>query len=255
MYYKTLFLLIVCLFLFSFPVLGAEIHGMVYDFSLKEIKNAVVTIDTVPEQRIVSKEGYLFSVPVGNYTLRAEYKNHGIFLAQEKIIVEEGGSYVFDLFLLPSFEEELEQLEESDFEIGGEVFTEKSKFSWLFGVLMAGVIALVFFVVLKLLKEKRKKISEQTTLDETKEDMEKEENREKEEKSEDAENILQDVLDFINKHDRVNQKDIRKEFPVSEAKISLVLAELEHKGKIEKIKKGRANIIILKKEEREHEKT
>ena len=33
-------------------------------------------------------------------------------------------------------------------------------------------------------------------------------------------------------------------FPDSEAKISLVLTELEAKGKIKKIKKGRGNIII-----------
>ena len=46
---------------------------------------------------------------------------------------------------------------------------------------------------------------------------------------------------------RATQKVIRKEIPLSEAKISLMIAELEHKGVIEKIKKGRGNIIILKK--------
>ena len=46
---------------------------------------------------------------------------------------------------------------------------------------------------------------------------------------------------------RATQKDIRKQIPLSEAKISLMLAELEHKGVVEKIKKGRGNIIILKK--------
>ena len=33
---------------------------------------------------------------------------------------------------------------------------------------------------------------------------------------------------------------------LSEAKISLILTELEHKGQIEKVKKGRGNVIILK---------
>ncbi len=33
---------------------------------------------------------------------------------------------------------------------------------------------------------------------------------------------------------------------LSEAKISLILTELEHKGKVEKIKKGRGNVILLK---------
>jgi uncharacterized membrane protein len=44
---------------------------------------------------------------------------------------------------------------------------------------------------------------------------------------------------------RMTQKDIRKEFPLSEAKISLIIAQLESAGKISKIKKGRGNIIIL----------
>ncbi|MBW3003954.1 hypothetical protein KY337_05290, partial [Candidatus Woesearchaeota archaeon] len=59
--------------------------------------------------------------------------------------------------------------------------------------------------------------------------------------------ISANVLEFIKQREgRVTQKEIRKEFPSSEAKISLVLTELQQKGRIEKIKKGRGNIIILK---------
>ena len=58
----------------------------------------------------------------------------------------------------------------------------------------------------------------------------------------------EDFLEIIKKEGgRTTQKDIRKEIPLSEAKTSLMIAELEHKGIIEKIKKGRGNIIILKK--------
>ena len=53
------------------------------------------------------------------------------------------------------------------------------------------------------------------------------------------------VLNFIKQEKRTTQKDIRKEFPVSEAKISLILTELESKGKIKKIKKGKTNVVIL----------
>src|SRR3989344_2647515 len=50
------------------------------------------------------------------------------------------------------------------------------------------------------------------------------------------------------KHDgRINQKELRKEMLyLSEAKVSLIVTELEHKGMIEKIKKGRGNVLILK---------
>ena len=61
------------------------------------------------------------------------------------------------------------------------------------------------------------------------------------------EDLAHKVLEIIKKEGgRMNQKDLRKLFPYSEAKISLVIAELESKGKIEKIKKGRGNIIVLK---------
>ena len=55
-------------------------------------------------------------------------------------------------------------------------------------------------------------------------------------------------VDLIKKEGgRISQKDLRKQIPLSEAKISLMIAELESKGVIDKIKKGRGNIIILKK--------
>ena len=56
------------------------------------------------------------------------------------------------------------------------------------------------------------------------------------------------VLHLIKKEGgRMTQKDIRKTLIMSEAKLSLIVTELMHKNKIEKIKKGRKNIIILKK--------
>ncbi len=59
---------------------------------------------------------------------------------------------------------------------------------------------------------------------------------------------IKKVIDFIKKEGgRTTQKDIRKNFPQSEAKISLIVSELEDAGRIRKIKKGRGNIIILNK--------
>ena len=45
---------------------------------------------------------------------------------------------------------------------------------------------------------------------------------------------------------RINQLELRQQLPYSEAKVSLMLADLESRGLIRKIKKGRGNIIILK---------
>ena len=44
----------------------------------------------------------------------------------------------------------------------------------------------------------------------------------------------------------MTQKEIRKNIPYSEAKVSLWITELESDGKIKKIKKGRGNVIALK---------
>jgi uncharacterized membrane protein len=69
----------------------------------------------------------------------------------------------------------------------------------------------------------------------------------KEQDSKEEEYSTDKILQALKKQGgRATQKDIRKEIPLSEAKISLMIAELEHKGKVEKIKKGRGNIIILK---------
>ena len=58
---------------------------------------------------------------------------------------------------------------------------------------------------------------------------------------------LDDLVAIVKKlGGRTTQKELRKEVPYSEAKVSLMLTELEHKGVVEKIKRGRANIIILK---------
>jgi uncharacterized membrane protein len=53
-----------------------------------------------------------------------------------------------------------------------------------------------------------------------------------------------EILDMIRNNRRLTQKDIRRKIPYSEAKISLVLSDLEAQGIIRKIRKGRGNIIV-----------
>ena len=43
------------------------------------------------------------------------------------------------------------------------------------------------------------------------------------------------------------QKDLRKRLPWSEAKVSMMLSELEEMGIVKRIKKGRAKIVVLRK--------
>ena len=46
---------------------------------------------------------------------------------------------------------------------------------------------------------------------------------------------------------RITQKELRKKLPYSEAKVSLMVADLEGRGMVRKIKKGRGNIITMSK--------
>ncbi|MDW7730828.1 MAG: hypothetical protein SCH66_00180 [Methanolobus sp.] len=57
---------------------------------------------------------------------------------------------------------------------------------------------------------------------------------------------LQEILDILKSQGgRMTQKDMRKRLKYSEGKVSLMLLDLEKRGKIRKYKKGRGNILFL----------
>jgi uncharacterized membrane protein len=234
---KNNLLMVFCFSLAAVLAVGAAnaalIYGELYDFSLAKVDNVVIEINTVPRQQYVSANGsYSFSVPPGNYKLIARQYSEGILAgsAEENVIVEdnkENGEYVIDLILFPSFEEEEEILAETEFEPEEKYVPQPTNYILLV-IALAAIVA--FFLILRMkgkeLKRKR-------------EELDKE--------SKESEGGLKKVISFIKKEGgRTTQKDIRRAFPQSEAKISLILTELEHNGTIKKIKKGRGNVVILK---------
>ena len=57
---------------------------------------------------------------------------------------------------------------------------------------------------------------------------------------------LQEILEILRSQGgRITQKDMRKRLRYSEGKVSLMLLDLEKRGKIQKFKKGRGNILFL----------
>lgn len=57
---------------------------------------------------------------------------------------------------------------------------------------------------------------------------------------------LQEILDIIRAQGgRMTQKDLRSKLKYSEAKVSLMLFDLENRGMIQKFKRGRGNVILL----------
>ncbi|HII87992.1 TPA: hypothetical protein HA253_00190, partial [Candidatus Woesearchaeota archaeon] len=127
---------------------AATIKGMVYDVSLEPLSNTVVEIDTQPKQRVVSQNGtYTFTIPAGTFRIKA-YTAKGVTIlkAEEKITVKEDeGTYVFDLFLFPTFEDEDELLAGTEFEMNEELINgERTYLTWI----ISGVIFILFIIVL-----------------------------------------------------------------------------------------------------------
>lgn len=211
------------LFLVLLPcVLGATIHGTVYDFGLNKVPYAFVEIDSSPRQFMVAVNGtYSFSVPPGDYVLRAR-DTKSDFEISENISARSEGDYVFDLILLPSFEEEL-LLEETEVPFVEDIVQDKPASQWFLWLVVFVILGyIVYKVSRKPAREVIKEIKEVAVADE-----------------------LQKILDFIDSEGgRTTQKDIRKMFPYSEAKVSLMIDELVAKGLVKKVKKGRGNIII-----------
>ena len=59
-------------------VTASTIHGTIYSFDLEERNNTVVSVNSVPTQTIVSKDGtYNFELELGKYIISATYSEQG----------------------------------------------------------------------------------------------------------------------------------------------------------------------------------
>lgn len=203
---------------------GAEIHGIIYNIGLNRIDEAQLTINTTPMQRQITKDGtYSFIVPAGVYSITAEHAESGALKAstQDTVTIKDAGSYVYDLVLFPVVSEDLSE------EIGvSTTFLGESKRNWTdFAVI---ILVLAILGVAVYFFQKRKGIHLGI-----------------------SDPDLAEIVKFIQKEGgRTTQREIRKAFPQSEAKISLMITELEEKHLIKKIKRGRGNIIVLVKKEK-----
>lgn len=196
---------------------AATIAGTIYDLSLNAAE-AVVEIDTTPAQRVVARDGaYRFEVPPGQYTLSA-VAAAGEGSAEENVTVVGEGWYTIDLFLYPDLSEGEFDTDTAELEA---IIADDGQ-SAIWGI----VVVLILLAAALLVRWKRDMPEAASTA----------------QKSD-----LGEVLAILSAHDgRMTQKELRGKLPHSEAKVSLMLAELEAKGKIEKIKRGRANVLLLR---------
>ncbi len=211
-------LFIIILAILILPIASAAtIHGNIYDFSLNDLNNVILEVDSDPIQKLISKDGaYQFNLDSGDYELVAKYyeENSLLYETKETLKINGGGEYKLDLILLPPLEED------EDLALD---FPEYEEPKGLFWFALIIVIIICILVVVYIFKLRKKPLIQE----------------------EDDE--LTQLEKLLKTNKRLTQKEIRKQIPLSEAKISLMITELEHKGKVEKIKKGRSNVIVWKK--------
>ena len=237
---RSLHLLIIFLFLSSLAS-AATLKGDIYNEDLELAQDVLVEINTVPQQKYLAKTGsYSFELLPGEYLLTA--KNNQYTVTEEILILSEKGEYVLDLFLLPEFTEEDELWQETEEELVVDPEeTPRRLLSWIIaGAVFAALLGRIIYMRKKYgsLHLFRRRIKEESrkTIEQHKEELEKEPG------------YVEKALEIIKSHDgRITQKELRKELLyLSEAKVSLIVTELEHQGAVEKVKKGRGNVILLK---------
>ena len=215
------------------PLVSATtIHGTVYDIGLNVLSDVIVDINSTPEQVIVVKNGtYAFSVPPGSYVLHAGQQKLDLEV-WENISTAQSGDYVVDLILLPSLAQDegvlTQERDQADVPAVDDLIDELPVSTpWLLWVLLFVGLGYVIVKVSRAPKVKREIVQKEVVKEvAVSEEIEK-------------------VIAFVDKQGgRTTQKEIRGQFPYSEAKVSLMLDELESKGLIKRIKKGRGNVII-----------
>jgi uncharacterized membrane protein len=143
-----------------------------------------------------------------------------------------------DLILFPPIDSEYEYF--GDINLTRELDTKQADYTnYIIIFLVALIIISIIFIWTKKRKKAISKTDEPVSLP-------PEKSGEKEErKNIELPDDLKELYDIIlKKGGRTTQKDLRKEVIYGEAKVSLMIADLEDRGLIKKIKKGRSNIII-----------
>lgn len=231
---------------------AATLEGKVIAWkTLQPLNNAVIDINSVPNQRIVSSNGYYsVSLEPGVYEIQAVYyeKGNPSLYALEEVEIRGEGRFVFDLILFPISEADLDRLNVLE---GKEESVPEKEIDLTFILIIALVLLALlisFFFILKEWKNKgKKKIGGG---DEEKKDTAREEKKEeiKEKPEEKMDKYALEVIDVLKRSgNRLTQKELIERVSVGEAKVSLIISELVEMGIVKKIKKGRGNIIILKK--------
>ncbi len=226
---------------------AATISGIIYDgLTLESQPDAVVSVYTNPVQTKVSKDGlYAFDVPLGIYTLEATYSENGVIVsrAEQKVVITKEGIFGIDLILLPDIGDVPNEPipDETGISILDQIIQGPLGWWILLGVVLMGV---GYAVVQRKTFTRTPKNSETGLSGET--GMAGESNAPPKKDEIQLDKYALEMMGHLKRGgNRLTQKDLRGMVNIGEAKVSLVVSELESYDFIKKIKRGRGNILIL----------
>ncbi|MCX9083842.1 MAG: hypothetical protein OIN87_03470 [Candidatus Methanoperedens sp.] len=227
---------------------AAKLYGSVYEWSdlEKPLKNVIVEIEengTRVQYKVSGDGTYSFDVAPGKYILKAKYFIDNIleFSGEEKLQIDKPDeSRNLDLLIFPPTDLDYEYL--ADINLTGELDPGKSNITnYIILIIFVLLISIILLFLIRRTKNKTA-ISEE---DEIPEEAPLNNIPPMKKKTDDLPEDLRELYDTIlKKGGRTTQKEIRKDAKYGEAKVSLMLADLEDRGLVKKIRKGRSNIII-----------
>jgi len=232
---------------------AAKVYGTIYEWSdlEKPLKNVIVEIEensTRVQYKVSSDGTYSFDISPGSYVLRAKYYINNIleFSGEEKLQIDKPDeSKALDLLLFPPTDSDYEYL--GDINLTGELESKELDVSYFIAVIIVVLLIVLIFGALIFYFRGKKRIMKPVIPEPDEIPIEPPENTAKPIENLDRElpDDLRELYDLImKKGGRTTQKEIRKDYKYGEAKVSLMLADLEDRGFVKKIKKGRSNIII-----------
>ncbi|WMW21410.1 hypothetical protein RE476_08325 [Methanolobus mangrovi] len=252
----------------------ATVHGVAYEWNTFDpLANTIIEVNSTPVQSIVAKYGiYSFELPKGTYRITASYYEGDqlTYYGEDVITVLDEGNYVVDLLLLPSYSP-----------TPAEEYIDSAKVSLSVSLLAVSVVIMLILVVSLFYQIRKKPLTEPHikhnlkyafSASPVKVSSPKEKAAFPEQlKSQFHENIFhsivhedehppkdmvhipeplstqhKEILDILKSHGgTMSQRELRKFLVYSEGKVSVMLLDLEKRGDIRKIRKGRGNILFL----------
>jgi uncharacterized membrane protein len=259
------------------PATAARITGTAYTADLQIARYTMLTIDSQPEQRIILDTG-TYDVTLGNgtYTFSASITTDGTQLQDSVVVVAtDDGTYTYDLILFPAEGGEQEEMTTDDLTIPelttqesdaqdaspqdtGSDTTTSAQASVQTSVVVATLLIIALVIAAITLGKRRWWERGQTQRAEQQEKPTRTgaQHPQTSTASPTASKAMQNdelpddlaalVAAIRREGGRTTQKELRKHVACSEAKLSMMLTELESRGLVRKIKKGRANVVALR---------